>query len=73
MLEVHDTAGRLEQCCSLLRRRGFKVMAEAQEGGEVDGYAMVVPAALRLFYVYACRRDVDGERCGRAHHRGQGV
>ena len=53
--EVHDVHDRLRHCVSLLRRHGFSVQSTAQTGGEVDAYMMVIPATLRLHYVYASR------------------
>lgn len=69
-MEVHDIYGRLDAAVALLRRHGFRVTCAAQRGGTERGYVMVVPAALRLFHVYAvraappCRRPP--RRCTRA-------
>ena len=55
-LEVHDVDGRLGAVEALLEARGYRVRTAAQRsqlsGG---GYLAVVPAALRLFYVFARR------------------
>ena len=53
--EVHNVDDRLEHVCTLLHGRGFRVTVEAQRGGTVRGYRMVVPESLSLFYVYAVR------------------
>lgn len=59
VIEVHDTHGRLARIRCVLHRHGFRTSVVRQEGGVVDGYEMVVPSSLRLFYVYAVRpRDV---------------
>jgi FkbM family methyltransferase len=57
VVEVHDVNGRLARVLSLLRRHGMRAKAVQQRGGVRDGYQMVVPHGLRLFYVYATRRD----------------
>ena len=57
VLEVHDVHNRLDRVLSLLRRHGFQVTWDLQTGGEVDGYVMVVPSSLCLYYVYATRRN----------------
>ena len=70
--EVHDVHGRLEGVCQLLRRHGLRVTCELQRGGVQDGYEMVVPASLRLYYVYATRAAAGTSRgCkrARAHER----
>ena len=61
VVEVHDVHGRLDGVLRLLRRHGFSVAHELQEGGVVNGYEMVVPASLRLYYVYATRPAADGK------------
>lgn len=65
--EVHDVHGRLDSVCRLLRRHGLHVVHEQQRGGFVDGYEMIVPDSLRLFYVYATREASASVRgaCGR--------
>ena len=68
--EVHDVHGRLARVLGLLRRHGMRATCELQRGGEVDGYVMVVPASLRLYYVYACRPNVGGESVGEVRHEG---
>ena len=55
VVEVHDIHGRLDRCVSLLRRHGFRTTNEQQTGGNVQGYRMVVPDALRLHLVFATR------------------
>jgi len=70
-MEVHDIYGRLDAAVALLRRHGFRVTCAAQRGGTERGYVMVVPAALRLFHVYAVRaappsRGRPPRRCTRA-------
>lgn len=55
--EVHDVHGRLAATVALLRRHGFSVRtARQQADSTVADYRMVVPRALRLFYVYARRK-----------------
>ena len=54
-VEVCDEDGRLRSVCNLLREHGFRVTVERQRSGTVDGYRMVIPLTLRLFYVYAVR------------------
>lgn len=68
--EVHDINGRLDRVVALLRRHGFGgVICEPLEGGQVEGYHMVVPPTLRLFYVFATR---DGEGVERGVKRRRG-
>ena len=62
VVEVHDINGRLDACVRLLRRHGFKVHSEACLGGTEQGYAMVVPSTLRLFYIYAVRAERKRKR-----------
>mmetsp|Transcript_9755 Transcript_9755/g.22536 ORF Transcript_9755/g.22536 Transcript_9755/m.22536 type:complete len:313 (-) Transcript_9755:264-1202(-) len=62
VVEVHDIYGRLRSVLCLLRRHGFRAMARAQRGGVVCGYETVVPASLRLWYVYASRRRRRSQR-----------
>ena len=70
--EVHDVHGRLEGVCQLLRRHGLRVTRELQRGGVQDGYEMVVPATLRLYYVYATRVAGGTRRgCKRARALGE--
>ena len=66
VVEVHDINGRLASICSLLRRHGFSVRSEPQRGGDVEGYRMVVPQELRLWYVFALRAPTKDERDARA-------
>ena len=55
-LEVHDVDGRLGAVEALLEARGYRVRTAAQRSQlSGDGYLAVVPAALRLFYVFARR------------------
>ena len=64
-VEVHDLHGRLASTVALLRRHGFSVATARQRGDStVGGYRMVVPRALRLYYVYARRND---RRSARRH------
>ena len=60
--EVHDLYGRLASVCALLRRHGFHVAVEQQVGGDMAGYRIVVPRALRLFHVYATREPRRSSR-----------
>lgn len=60
VVEVHDVNDRLARVLSLLRRHGMRAKAVQQRGGVHHGYQMVVPHALRLFYVYATRREEEG-------------
>ena len=55
VVEVHDIQGRLERVCSLLCSHGFRVQATQQMSSTVRGYRMVIPATLKLWYVYAVR------------------
>ncbi|KAL1510620.1 hypothetical protein AB1Y20_006921 [Prymnesium parvum] len=55
VVEVHDINHRLGSIRSLLRRHGFRVRSLPQHGGVVQGYNMVIPEELRLWYVYATR------------------
>ena len=61
-VEVHDVHGRLDACVALLRRHRFATTVVAQVTSTEKGYTMVVPPALKLFYVYGVRR-------GRKRHR----
>lgn len=60
VIEVHDVDGRLERVCTLLRRHGFRVEATQQRSSTVRGYLMIVPATLKLWYVFAVRRSPRG-------------
>jgi FkbM family methyltransferase len=53
--EVHDTDGRLRAVVALLHIHGFRVNVRPVRSELVAGYQTVVPAALRLFLVYARR------------------
>ena len=55
VIEVHDVDGRLERVCTLLRSHGFRVEATQQRSSTVRGYLIVVPATLKLWYVFAVR------------------
>ena len=55
-VEVHDVHGRLDACVALLRRHRFATTVVAQQTRTEKGYRMVVPPALKLFYVYGVRR-----------------
>ena len=55
-VEVHDVHGRLDACVALLRRHRFATTVVAQATSTEKGYTMVVPPALKLFYVYGVRR-----------------
>jgi len=68
-MEVHDIYGRLDAAVALLRRHGFRVTCAAQRGGTERGYVMVVPAALRLFHVYAVRAGAAPVSRGRPPRR----
>jgi FkbM family methyltransferase len=60
VIEVHDVDGRLERVCTLLRRHGFRVEATQQRSSTVRGYLMIVPATLKLWYVFGVRRSPRG-------------
>ena len=62
VLEVHDTNGRLQSVLSLLRRHGFTTTTEQQGTEVVEGYATIVPKSLRLYYLYATRRQGKRKR-----------
>jgi hypothetical protein len=68
VLEVHDINSRLWRTLCLLRRHGFRATAVPQRSGTVQGYRMVIPGELKLFYVYATRREGSTAR-GRARRR----
>ena len=55
-VEVHDVHGRLDACVALLRRHRFATTVVAQATSTEKGYTMVVPPALKLFYVYGVQR-----------------
>ena len=55
-VEVHDVHGRLDAFVALLRRHRFATTVVAQATSTEKGYRMVVPPALKLFYVYGVRR-----------------
>ncbi|CAN0210311.1 unnamed protein product [Discosporangium mesarthrocarpum] len=57
VVEVHDIDGRLDKVTKVLKERaGFStVCCEAQRTSGVQGYVMVVPEALNMWYVYARR------------------
>ena len=57
VLEVHDIHGRKQAILALLRQNGFAVTVRAARSQTVRGYRTVVPAALRLFVLYARRRS----------------
>ena len=58
-MEVHDVDGRLAAVVELLqdpRRGGFaRVTTQRQTTSVVDGYLMVIPDELKLYYVFATR------------------
>lgn len=61
VLEVHDVDGRLAATVDLLTSEpaGFdEVCWEPQLTSEVSGYVMVVPKALKMFLVFAKRRQL---------------
>lgn len=62
VLEVHDAQGRLAHCTALLRRHGFVVTVEPQRGGVVEGYEVVIPPELELYYVYATRATSEAKQ-----------
>ncbi|KAL3893103.1 MAG: hypothetical protein SGPRY_014469 [Prymnesium sp.] len=62
VVEVHDINGRLHSITSLLRRHGYRVVTEPQRGGVVRGYEMVVPDELKLWLVFAVRREREVAR-----------
>ena len=78
-LEVHDVDGRLGAGEALLEARGYRGRTAAQRSQlSGDGYLAVVPAALRLFYVFARREPAlsraaasasEGPEAGRARKR----
>lgn len=60
MLEVHDVNGRLAEAVDLLQSEPAafdEVCWEPQVTSEVSGYVMVVPEALKMFLVFAKRRQ----------------
>jgi FkbM family methyltransferase len=69
VVEVHDVNDRLARVLSLLRRHGMQAKAVQQQGGVRDGYQMVVPRALRLFYVYATRQEAEEGDLSSSHTR----
>mmetsp|Transcript_4941 Transcript_4941/g.15011 ORF Transcript_4941/g.15011 Transcript_4941/m.15011 type:complete len:307 (+) Transcript_4941:91-1011(+) len=68
--EVHDVNGRLDRIVKLLRRHRMTVVAVRQSGGLFEGYQMVIPHELRLYYVYATRRPRNHKRPAQAPQGG---
>ena len=54
-LQVHDKDGRLASVQRRLRSRGFLVSAVQQRSVVEEGYLVVMPEELQLWYVYAMR------------------